>query len=478
MTRTYPDTQLFIDGAWTPARSGETIAVIDPATDEEIGTVAKAGREELERAVEAARKGLAVWSATSAYDRSKVMHEAAFILRGRADDIAWIMTREQGKPLAQSKAEVLAAVVSILWFAEEGRRAYGQIIPARVPGVTQMTIKLPVGIVAAFTPWNFPIVQASRKVAAAVTTGCAIILKPSEETPASAAALIECFREAGIPAGVVNLVTGVPAEISEYLIAHPAVRKITFTGSTAVGKQLAALAGTHMKRTTMELGGHAPVIITEDADIDHAATFMAGHKYRNAGQICIAPTRFLVQEKAVDRFTERFLETARSVKIGNGLDVDTTMGPLANPRRIPALEGLIADAVEQGAKLLLGGERIGNQGNYFQPTVLTDVPTSARIMNDEPFGPVAIINRFATLDDAITEANRLPYGLAAYAFTVSDRTATRLSHEVETGMLGINHHGLAMPETPFGGVKDSGHGTEGGSEAINAYMETKFISRC
>lgn len=478
MTRTYPDTQLFIDGAWTPAHSGENIAVIDPATDEEIGTVAKAGRADLERAVTAARKGLATWSATSAYDRSKVMHEAASILKGRADDIAWIMTREQGKPLAQSKAEVMAAVDSILWFAEEGRRAYGQVIPARVPGVTQMTIKLPVGIVAAFTPWNFPIVQASRKVAAAVTTGCAIILKPSEETPASAAALIECFREAGIPAGVVNLVTGVPSEISEYLIAHPAVRKITFTGSTVVGKQLAALAGTHMKRTTMELGGHAPVIVTEDADIDHAAAFMAGHKYRNAGQICIAPTRFLVQETVVDRFTETFLKTARSVIVGNGLDEATTMGPLANPRRIPALEGLIADAVDQGGKLLLGGARIGNQGNYFQPTVLTDVPTSARIMNDEPFGPVAIINRFGTLEDAISEANRLPYGLAAYAFTGSDRTATRLSHEVETGMLGINHHGLAMPETPFGGVKDSGHGTEGGSEAINAYMETRFVSRC
>lgn len=478
MARTYPNTQLFIDGVWSPAGSGETIPIIDPATDEQIGTVAKAGPEDLHRVVEAARKGLSAWSAVSAYERSKVMHAAAAILRDRAEGIAWIMTREQGKPLAQSKAEVLAAVDSISWFAEEGRRAYGQVIPARVPGVTQMTIKLPVGIVAAFTPWNFPIVQASRKVAAAVTTGCSIILKPSEETPASAAALADCFLEAGLPAGVVNLVYGVPSEISEYLIAHPAVRKITFTGSTAVGKQLAALAGAHMKRTTMELGGHAPVIVTEDADIEHAAVFMAGHKYRNAGQICIAPTRFLVQEPVAERFTELFVDEARRIKVGNGLEADTAMGPLANKRRIPALEGLIADAVEEGGKLLLGGRRIGNRGNYFEPTVLSDVPASARIMNEEPFGPVAIINRFDALDDAIAEANRLPYGLAAYAFTGSDRAAMRLSLEVETGMLGINHHGLALPETPFGGIKDSGYGTEGGSEAIEAYMETRFVSRC
>jgi succinate-semialdehyde dehydrogenase/glutarate-semialdehyde dehydrogenase len=477
MNVSYPNTQLFIDGMWLPATDGDTIPVIDPATDDQIGTVAKATEADLHRAVAAAHRGLAVWRATSAYDRSKVMHAAAAILRDRADDIAWIMTREQGKPLEQSRAEVVAAVDSIQWFAEEGRRAYGQIIPARVPGVTQMTIKLPVGIVAAFTPWNFPIVQASRKVAAAVATGCSIILKPSEETPASAAALADCFHAAGLPAGVLNLVYGLPSQISEYLIAHPAVRKITFTGSTAVGKQLAALAGTHMKRTTMELGGHAPVIVTDDADVDHAATFMAGHKYRNAGQICIAPTRFLVQESVVEQFTEHFLKAACNITVGNGLAATTMMGPLANKRRVPALEGLITDAVEAGGQLLLGGRRIGNVGNFFQPTVLADVPTSARIMNDEPFGPVAIINRFSRLDEAIAEANRLPYGLAAYAFTGSDPTATRLGLEVETGMLGINHHGLALPETPFGGVKDSGYGTEGGSEAIEAYMETRFVSR-
>jgi len=478
MSHTYPNVQLHIGGEWSSASGGETIPILDPATDEQIGTVARAARPDLERAVEAARQGLRTWSATSAYDRSKLMHAAAAILTERADRIAWIMTREQGKPLAQSKAEVMGAVDSILWFAEEGRRAYGQVIPPRSPGVTQMTVKLPVGIVAAFTPWNFPIVQASRKVAAAVATGCSIILKPSEETPASAAALVDCFHAAGLPGGVVNLLYGVPSEISGYLVAHPAVRKITFTGSTAVGRQLAALAGLHMKRTTMELGGHAPVIVAEDADIDDAAALMAGHKYRNAGQICIAPTRFLVQARVADRFTERFVATARGVTVGNGLDTTTTMGPLANKRRISALEELLANALEEGGKLLMGGRRIGNKGNFFEPTVLTDVPVTARIMNEEPFGPVAIVNRFDHLDDAIAEANRLPYGLAAYAFTRSDRTATRLGLEVETGMLGINHHGLALPETPFGGVKDSGYGTEGGSQAIEAYLETRFITRC
>lgn len=477
MAYTYPETQLLINGEWQAAKSGKTIPVMDPATDEQIGTVAWAEKQDLDLALAAADEAFRKWSRVSAFERGKIMRKAAELLRERADEIAWLMTREQGKPLGQSKMETLAAADMIDWFAEEGKRAYGQVIPPRSPDVIQMTMKVPVGVVAAFTPWNFPINQVVRKLSAALTTGCTIIVKAPEETPASPAALIRCFIDAGVPAGAVNLVYGVPAEISEYLIAHPVVRKVTFTGSTPVGKLLASLAGQHMKRATMELGGHAPVIITGDADIEKAITQLSGHKFRNAGQVCVSPTRFLVQDNVASDFVAGFSAAAEAIKVGNGLDPDTAMGPLANDRRIPALEGMINDAVERGGKLVTGGKRIGNQGNFFEPTVLTDVPTSARIMNEEPFGPVAVINRFSQLDEAIAEANRLPYGLAAYAYTGSDKTATRLSLEVESGMLTINHLGFALPEVPFGGIKDSGYGTEGGSEAIEAYLETRFVTR-
>lgn len=477
MAYTYPDTQLLINGNWQTARSGKTLPVLDPATDEQIGTIAWAGKEDLDLALAAAAESFKTWSRTSAHERGKIMRKAAELLRQRADNIAWLMTREQGKPLAQAKGEILGAADTIEWFAEEGKRAYGQVIPPRSPDVIQMTMKVPVGVVAAFTPWNFPINQVVRKLSAALTTGCTIIVKAPEETPASPAELIRCFVDAGVPAGAVNLVYGVPSEISEYLIAHPVVRKVTFTGSTPVGKLLASLAGQHMKRATMELGGHAPVIITGDADIEKAVSVLSAHKFRNAGQVCVSPTRFLVEDNVASDFVAGFTAEAKAIKIGNGLEPDTTMGPLANDRRIPALESMIADATERGGKLVTGGNRIGNQGNFFEPTVLTDVPTSAKIMNEEPFGPVAVINRFSKLDDAISEANRLPYGLAAYAFTGSDKTATRLSLEVESGMLTINHLGLALPEVPFGGIKDSGYGTEGGSEAIEAYLETRFITR-
>ncbi|MFK0278145.1 NAD-dependent succinate-semialdehyde dehydrogenase [Ensifer sp. NPDC090286] len=473
----YPDILLHIDGAWRPARSGKTIPVIDPASEEAIGQVAWAEVEDLDEALAAAEKGFKTWRATSAFDRAQVMRSAAALLRQRAGDIAWLMTREQGKPLAQSKGEILGAADIIEWFAEEGKRAYGQIIPPRAPDVTQMTVKLPVGPVAAFTPWNFPINQVVRKLSAALTTGCSIIVKAPEETPASPAELIRCFVDAGLPAGVVNLVYGVPAVISEYLISHPVIRKMSFTGSTPVGKMLAALAGQHMKRATMELGGHAPVIVTDDADVERAVAIMSASKYRNAGQVCVSPTRFLVQERVADQFLDGFVAASKKIKVGNGLEDGIDMGPLANERRIPAIESLVADAVEHGARLATGGHRIGNRGYFFEPTVLADVPLSARIMNDEPFGPVSIINRFHDLDEAINEANRLPFGLAAYAFTGSERSAHRLASEVESGMISINHLGLALPEVPFGGIKDSGYGTEGGSEAIEAYLETRFVTR-
>ncbi len=473
----YRDVQLFIDGEWTKARGGGTIPVVNPATGETIGTVAHAERADLDRALQAAEKGFHTWRKVSAYDRSKLMRKAANILRERADEIARIMTLEQGKPLAESKLETLAGADVIDWFAEEARRTYGRVVPARAEGVYQLVLKEPVGPVAAFTPWNFPINQVVRKLSGAVAAGCSIIVKPPEETPGSPAELIRAFADAGIPPGVVNAVYGVPAEISEYLIPHPVIRKISFTGSTVVGKHLAALAGEHMKRATMELGGHAPVIVFDDADMDATTRILSTSKIRNAGQVCISPTRFLVQEPVYGQFVDKFVTAVKAVKVGDGLEAGTQMGPLANTRRVSAVEALVADAVKHGAKVRTGGNRIGNKGNFFEPTVLTDVPTEARIMNEEPFGPVAVVAPFRSFDDAVAEANRLPFGLASYAYTRSARTANAIAAAVEAGMMSINHHGLALPEVPFGGVKDSGYGSEGGLEAIEAYLNTKFVSQ-
>lgn len=473
----YKDVQLFIGGRWTASVSGRTIPVVNPATEEVIGHVAHASEQDLDAALASAQTGFAAWREVSAFERSGIMRKAAGILRERADDVARLMTLEQGKPLAEARMETLGAADIIDWFAEEARRTYGRLIPARAPNAYQMVIREPVGPVAAFTPWNFPLNQVVRKLSAALAAGCSIIVKAPEETPASPAALIRAFADAGIPEGVVNLVYGVPSEISAYLIPHPVIRKISFTGSTPVGKQLAALAGQYMKRATMELGGHAPAIVFNDADIDAAVKQLALAKFRNAGQVCVSPTRFLVQENVFDAFVEKFVTAARLLKVGDGMAVDTTMGPLANERRIPALEALISDAVEQGAQLRLGGKRIGGKGYFFAPTVLTDVPLSARVMNEEPFGPLALINSFDTLDEVIAEANRLPFGLAAYAYARSAHTKHALSSCIESGMLTINHLGLALPEVPFGGIKDSGYGSEGGVEAIEAYVNTKFVSQ-
>ncbi|HYF55657.1 MAG TPA: NAD-dependent succinate-semialdehyde dehydrogenase [Salinarimonas sp.] len=473
----YKNTLLFIDGAWTPASSGRTIDVLDPATEETIGTVAHAGIEDLDRALAAAEKGFRVWRRTSAFERSKVMRKAADLLRSRVDEVARIMVMEQGKPLAEARMETLGAADTIDWFAEEARRTYGFVVPARAEGVYNLALKEPVGPVAAFTPWNFPINQIVRKLSAALATGCSIIVKAPEETPASPAELIRAFADAGVPEGVVNLVYGVPAEISEYLIPHPTIRKISFTGSTPVGKHLAALAGRHMKRVTMELGGHAPAIVFDDADLDAAANVLTMAKFRNAGQVCVAPTRFLVQERVYEPFLERVVAAAKARKVGAGLEPDSTMGPLANSRRVQAMEGLVADAVQRGGTVETGGRRIGNKGYFFEPTVITNLSREAAAMNEEPFGPMALVTPFGEFDEAIAEANRLPFGLAAYAYTSSTRTATALASHVESGMLTINHNGLAIPEVPFGGVKDSGYGTEGGREAVEAYLNTKYVSQ-
>ncbi len=474
---TYPNVQLLIDGVWSDAAEGRSLPVMNPATGEQIGTVAHAEKPDLDRALAAAQKGFETWRRLSAYDRSKLMRQAAAILRDRVDDVARLMVMEQGKPFVEARGETMIAPDVIEWFAEEGRRAYGRVIPARAPGVYQMVIKEPVGVVAAFSPWNFPINQAVKKIAAALAAGCSIIVKGPEETPASCAALVRAFTDAGIPPGVVNLVYGVPNDISTYLIPHPIVRKISFTGSTVVGKHLAAMAGEHMKRVTMELGGHAPAIVFDDADLDAATSILAANKFRNAGQVCIAPTRFLVQERVYEEFVGRFVKAAEAIKVGDGLEKGTTMGPLANDRRVHAMDGFVTDAVQHGGVVRTGGARIGNKGNFFQPTVLTDVPRDARVMNEEPFGPIAIMIPFTDVEEAIAEANRLPYGLAAYAYTTSTRNATRMATEVESGMMSINHHGLALAETPFGGVKDSGYGSEGGIEGLDAYLATKFVSQ-
>ena len=475
-TTSYVDTRLLINGEWTDAVSGKTLDVINPATGQPIGKVAHAGIPDLDRALEAAQRGFEAWRKVPANERAATMRKAAALLRERAPEIARLLTLEQGKPFAEARVEVLAGADIIEWFADEGRRVYGRIVPSRNLAAQQLVIKEPVGPVAAFTPWNFPINQIVRKLGAALASGCSFLVKAPEETPASPAALLQTFVDAGVPAGTVGLVFGNPAEISSYLIAHPIIRKVTFTGSTPVGKQLAALAGQHMKRATMELGGHAPVIVAEDADVALAVKAAGGAKWRNAGQVCISPTRFLVHNSIKAEFAQALVKHAEGLKLGDGLAEGTTLGPLANARRLTAMAQVLDDARSKGATIATGGERVGSVGNFFAPTVLTDVPLEADVFNNEPFGPVAAIRGFDSLEDAIAEANRLPFGLAGYAFTRSIKNAHLLSQRVEVGMLWINQPAAPSPEMPFGGVKDSGYGSEGGPEAMEAYLNTKAVS--
>ena len=472
----YPNIQLMINNQWCDAADGKTLAVVNPATGAEIGRLAHAGIADLDKSLAAAAKGFQIWRNTSAVERSKIMRKAAQLVRERADAIAELMTLEQGKPVAEAKGEILMSTEVIEFFAEEGRRVYGRIVPGRAINVQNNVYKEPVGVVAAFTPWNFPINQIARKLCAALATGCSIIVKAPEETPASPAAFIQAFIDAGVPEGVIGLVYGNPAEISNYLIPHPIVRKVTFTGSTPVGKMLTALAGQHMKRVTMELGGHAPVIVADDADVMLAVKSAGAAKFRNAGQVCIAPTRFLVHNSIKADFNAAMLESINKIKVGDGMTAGTTMGPLANPRRITAMESILADAVKSGAKVLSGGARIGAVGNFFAPTLLDDVPLTADVFNNEPFGPIVSVAGFDSLDAMIAEANRLPFGLAGYAYTKSMKNYQLLSRELQVGMLWINQPAVAWPELPFGGIKDSGYGSEGGSEALEAYLNTKMVS--
>ena len=472
----YIDTQLFIDGKWQQPAEGKSLPVLNPATGKEIGRVAHAGRPDLDLALAAAKKGFEVWRDMVPAARAQIMRKAATLVRERVGEIASLLTQEQGKPLAEATTETLSACDILDWFADEGLRVYGRLVPSRVNvSIRQMVIKDPVGPVAAFTPWNFPINQIVRKIGGGLAAGCSMLVKAPEETPAAPAALIKAFADAGIPAGVLQLVYGSPAEISNYLIPHPVIRKVTFTGSIPVGKQLAALAGQHMKRVTMELGGHAPVIVCEDADIALAVKAAAAAKFRNAGQVCISPTRFLVHKSVAGDFAQALVDHAKSLKVGNGLADGTQMGPLANARRVDAMAAFTEDAVKKGAKLLTGGQRIGKEGNFWQPTILADVPKDAKVFNDEPFGPMAAIRPFDTLEEAITEANRLPYGLAGYAFTRSLKNSDLLARRLEVGMLWMNMPAMPSAEMPFGGVKDSGYGSEGGPEAMEAYLNSRAV---
>ncbi len=475
----YEKLALYIDGEFIHADRKQQ-DVVNPATGEVIGHLPHATRDDLDRALAAAQRAFAEWRRSSPVERSRILRKVAELARERAEEIGRNITLDQGKPLAEAVQEVQACSEHADWYAEESRRIYGRIVQPRDPNVRQMVVREPVGVCAAFTPWNFPFNQAIRKVVTAVAAGCTMILKGPEDAPSAVVALARLFHDAGLPAGVLNIVWGVPSEVSSYLIESPIVRKVSFTGSVPVGKQLAAMAGAHMKRITMELGGHSPVLVFNDADIDKAAVQLAAFKTRNAGQVCISPTRFYVQDGVYDAFAERFVEAIKNVQLGDGLAAGTQMGPLAHQRRVDAMEAFVADSHERGGKVLTGGERVaigGGKGNFFAPTVIAGLPDDSRLMTEEPFGPIAPLARFSDVDDVLRRANSLPFGLASYVFTNSLKTATYVSNNLEAGMVGINHFAVALAEVPFGGIKDSGIGSEGGMEGLDGYLVTKFITQ-
>jgi succinate-semialdehyde dehydrogenase / glutarate-semialdehyde dehydrogenase len=469
----YPDLRLYIGGAWK--RTTASLPVVNPSSEAVIGQVPVATRLDLDDALEAAHNGFKVWMRFSPRKRAGIMLRAAALMRERSDEIARAITLEHGKPFTQARLEIIRGCEFFEWDAAEGQRLYGRVIPSE-PGIKYIVHHQPIGMVAAFSPWNFPLSQPARKVAGALAAGCSIIMKASEETPAGAMHIARALHDAGLPPGVMNLVFGVPSEISEYLIPQPSVRLVAFTGSTAVGKRLTRLAADYMKPVLMELGGHAPVIVCDDVDPVAAAVMSAARKARNAGQVCTSPTRFYVQEGIYETFVKAFAEKARAVIVGDGFESTTEMGPLANDRRINALETLVSDAAERGARVLAGGARLKRPGYFFPVTVLADVPDSARVMREEPFGPLAVINPVSSIDEAIQKANALPFGLAAYAFTHSASRANQMAEGIEAGNFSINTLEASVAETPFGGMKESGYGREGGTEGLFNYTVVKNIS--
>ncbi|WP_420507191.1 NAD-dependent succinate-semialdehyde dehydrogenase [Nitratireductor aquimarinus] len=470
---TYPELHLYIGGEWR--KTADDLPVVNPATEQEIGRLPHADIADLDDALAAAQEGFRVWSRTAPRDRADIILRASALMRERQEEIAQSITAEHGKPLSQARLEVIRGCEFLEWDAGEAVRTYGRVIPS-APGVRYMVHHQPIGVVAGLSPWNFPMSQPARKVAGALASGCSIILKAAEETPAGALHIARAFHDAGLPKGVLNLVFGTPAMISDHLIRHDAVRLVAFTGSTAVGRQLTTLASEHMTPVLMELGGHAPVIVCEDTDVQKAAISGAVRKMRNAGQVCTSPTRFFVHESIFDEYADAFVKRAAQTVVGNGVEPGVEMGPLANERRLPALSALVEDARARGAEVRTGGARMSNAGYFFQPTVLVNVPDDARVMQEEPFGPLAVINPVSSLDEAIEKANSVPYGLAAYGFTNRADYIDRMTDGVEAGNLSFNTLEASLPETPFGGVKSSGYGREGGTEGLHNYMVVKNVS--
>lgn len=469
----YPEIPLYIGGEWLKTK--EYRPIINPADEKQVGLHPVALQENLDDALEAASKGFRIWSQTAPVERSRVILKAAQLLRERQEDIARSISLELGKPIKQSRLEIIRGCEFFEWDAGEALRLYGRVIPS-AKGIRYTVIRQPIGIVAAFSPWNFPVSQPARKVAGALASGCSIILKPAEETPAGAIHIARAFEDAGLPAGVLNVVFGIPAEISSYLIRKNQIRLVAFTGSTKVGRHLTKLAAEHMTSVLMELGGHAPVVVCEDIDPKSTAVSSVIRKYRNAGQVCTSPTRFYVHEHLYRSFTEQFIEHAKGIKVGNPMESETQMGPVAHAGRIEALEEFVDDAVKRGAKLLLGGSRIGEVGYFLEPTVLSDVPEDALVLRDEPFGPIAVLNSISSLEEGIEKANSVPYGLASYGFTHSAANVDKLVNGIEAGNLSINTLEASLPETPFGGIKSSGHGREGGVEGLHNYTIVKNVS--
>jgi succinate-semialdehyde dehydrogenase/glutarate-semialdehyde dehydrogenase len=470
----YPKLHMIIDGEQVAGGGRRTFDVVNPVTGETLAELPLADASDLDRALETAQRGFAIWRRSNPQERAAVLQGAARLMLERADDMARIATMEQGKPFAEARIELMMNVGLFNFYAGEVHRLYGREL-VRPVGQRSVVRWEPVGPVAAFAPWNFPLGNPGRKLGAAVASGCSIILKCAEETPASALGVLQCLIDAGLPKEVAQAVFGVPDEVSRHLLGSPIIRKLSFTGSTVVGKHLVKLAADNMIRTTMELGGHGAVLVFDDVDVDHVLATAAPGKTRNAGQVCVSPTRFIVQENVFEKFRDGMAARLAATKVGDGLVEGTQMGPMANPRRPEAMERFVADARAAGAKVDTGGERIGNQGYFFQPTVLSEIPLSATVMNEEPFGPMALINPYRTEADMIAEANRLPYGLAAYSWTNDVQRQRRLAAEIETGMLGINTHMIGGADAPFGGVKWSGHGSEDGPEGVRAFMVVKAV---
>lgn len=477
-TATRAAKKMLIDGQWCDADSGRTLGVINPATEEIIGDVAYGGRTETRRALEAAHRAMPAWSKATAYDRARVLKRTAELMRDRADAIARTLTMEQGKPLAEAKAEVLHSADTFEWFAEEGKRAYGQIIPNSVPGKRHFTIKHPVGVVAAISPWNFPITLPSRKIAPALASGCTIVSRPASQTPLCLIQVFECMIEAGLPNGVANLVIGPAQEMADEFLENPICRKISFTGSTEVGKQLMRAAADQVKRLSLELGGHAPFIVFPDADPEVVAKAAVLGKFRNNGQVCISPSRFFVHNDISKKFTEATVEFAKALKLGNGLEPGVEIGPMFEKKALESTQLLIDDAKRTGAKVLTGGKKSDrfDRGYFFEPTVLTGLNAAARIMTDEPFAPVMPLLDFNKLDEVIAAANNTRYGLAAYVFTNDVTVMWKMAEGLEAGIIGINDPVPATPQCPFGGMKESGMGRELAHEGLEAYLETKYLS--